>query len=59
MILHYFIDPNQSSYIVNHPSLVTMSQKLSYSETEKLESPDLKVEYLFHPNSYDIYSTYL
>ena len=43
VILHYFEDPFQVSYIVIHPGLFRVSQKLSYSQTGKLESPDLIV----------------
>ena len=43
VILHYFIDPNQASYIVIHLGLFRMTKKLSYSQTWKLKSPDLKV----------------
>jgi len=34
---------NQTSYIVIHPGLIRMTKKLSYFQTEKLGSPDLKV----------------
>ncbi|CAN6860444.1 unnamed protein product [Brassica oleracea] len=35
--------PNQASYIAIHPGLIRMTKKLSFSQTEKLGSPDLKV----------------
>ena len=57
VIFHRFLDPNQTFYIAIHPGLIRMTQKLSYSQTGKLESPDLKVGYLRHPNLYEIYST--
>ncbi|KAL0641365.1 hypothetical protein Bca4012_103819 [Brassica carinata] len=34
--------PNSSSYIAIHPDLMRMTRKLSYSQTGKLGSPDLK-----------------
>ncbi|KAL0745616.1 hypothetical protein Bca101_101892 [Brassica carinata] len=34
--------PNQASYIAIHPGLIRMTKKLSYSQTGKLGSPDLK-----------------
>ncbi|KAL0689702.1 hypothetical protein Bca4012_089380 [Brassica carinata] len=34
--------PNQASYIAVHPGLIRMTKKLSYSQTGKLGSPDLK-----------------
>ncbi|KAL0745324.1 hypothetical protein Bca101_102188 [Brassica carinata] len=34
--------PNTASYIVIHPGLIRMTRKLSYSQTGKLGSPDLK-----------------
>ena len=43
VILHYFMYPYQASYIAVHPGLIRMTKKLSYSETEKLGSPDFKV----------------
>ncbi|KAL0745733.1 hypothetical protein Bca101_101761 [Brassica carinata] len=33
---------NQASYIAIHPGLIRMTKKLSYSQTGKLGSPDLK-----------------
>ena len=41
--LHYFMYPNKASYIAIHPGLIRMTNKLSFSQTEKLGSPDLKV----------------
>ena len=49
--------PNTVSHIVIQPGLIRMTKKLSYFQTEKLGSPDLKVGYLLNPNSYKIYST--
>ncbi|KAL0641829.1 hypothetical protein Bca4012_103680 [Brassica carinata] len=46
VILHYFMYPNEGSYIAIHPGLVRMTKKLSYSQTGKLGSPYLKV---IHP----------
>ncbi|KAL0689701.1 hypothetical protein Bca4012_089379 [Brassica carinata] len=43
VIVHYFMYPNQASYITVHPDLIRMTKKLSYSQTEKLGSSDLKV----------------
>ena len=43
VILHYFMYPYQASYIAVHPGLIRMTKKLSYSQTGKLGSPDLKV----------------
>jgi len=43
MILHYFMYPYQASYIPVHTVLIRMTKKLSYSQTEKLGSLDLKV----------------
>ncbi|KAL0641345.1 hypothetical protein Bca4012_103772 [Brassica carinata] len=34
--------PNTASYIAIHPGLIRMTRKLSYSQTGKLGSPDLK-----------------
>ncbi|KAL0826794.1 hypothetical protein Bca101_050471 [Brassica carinata] len=34
--------PNTASHIVIHPDLIRMTKKLSYSQTGKLGSPDLK-----------------
>ncbi|KAL0746102.1 hypothetical protein Bca101_101379 [Brassica carinata] len=42
-ILHYFMYQNQASYITILPGLIRMTKKLSYSQTGKLGSPDLKV----------------
>ena len=53
--LHYCMYQNQASYIAIHPGLIRITKKLSYSQTGKLESPDLKVEQLIHPNSYQIF----
>ncbi|KAL0836288.1 hypothetical protein Bca101_088177 [Brassica carinata] len=39
--------PNQASYITVHPGLIRMTKKLSYSQTEKLGSPDLKWDRFF------------
>ncbi|KAL0745336.1 hypothetical protein Bca101_101830 [Brassica carinata] len=33
---------NQASYIAIHPGLIRVTKKLSYSQTGKLRSPDLK-----------------
>ncbi|KAL0641092.1 hypothetical protein Bca4012_103784 [Brassica carinata] len=38
---------NQASYIAIHPGLIRMTKKLSYSQTGKLGSPDLKWDSLF------------
>ncbi|KAL0744856.1 hypothetical protein Bca101_101116 [Brassica carinata] len=46
VIIHYFMYPNQASYIVVHPSLIKMTKKLSYSQTGKLGSPSYIA---FHP----------
>ncbi|KAL0640995.1 hypothetical protein Bca4012_103480 [Brassica carinata] len=46
MILHYFMYQNQASYLAIRPGLIRMTKKLSYSQTGKLGSPDLKV---IHP----------
>ncbi|KAL0746066.1 hypothetical protein Bca101_101418 [Brassica carinata] len=43
VILHYFMYQNQASYIAILPGLIRMTKKLSYSQTGKLGSPDLKV----------------
>ena len=43
VILHHFMYPNQASYKVIHPGLIGMTKKLCYSQTGKLESPNLKV----------------
>ncbi|KAL0744948.1 hypothetical protein Bca101_100921 [Brassica carinata] len=45
VILHHFMYPNQASHKVIHPGLIGTTKKLCYSQTGKLESPDLK---LFH-----------
>ena len=37
--------PYRASYKVIHPSLIGTTKKLSYSQTGKLESTDLKVGY--------------
>ncbi|KAL0641791.1 hypothetical protein Bca4012_103398 [Brassica carinata] len=39
--------PNTSSYIAIHPGLIRMTRKLSYSQTGKLGSPDLKWDNFF------------
>ncbi|KAL0641800.1 hypothetical protein Bca4012_103407 [Brassica carinata] len=39
VILHYFMYPNNASYIAIHPGLIRMTRKLSYSQTGKLGSP--------------------
>jgi len=54
VILQYFMYQNHASYIAIHPGLIRMTKELSYSQTGKLGSPDLKVGYLLHPNSYEI-----
>ncbi|KAL0745432.1 hypothetical protein Bca101_102075 [Brassica carinata] len=41
--------PNQASYKVIHPGLIGTTKKLSYSQTAKLESPDLKWDNFFIP----------
>ncbi|KAL0641064.1 hypothetical protein Bca4012_102848 [Brassica carinata] len=38
---------NQASYIAIHPGLIRMTKKLSYSQTGKLGSPDLKWDNFF------------
>ncbi|KAG5374235.1 hypothetical protein IGI04_042454 [Brassica rapa subsp. trilocularis] len=43
VILHHFMYPNQASYKEIHPGLIGTTKKLCYSQTGKLESPDLKV----------------
>ena len=43
VILHHFMYPNQASHKVIHPGLIGTRKKLCYSQTGKLESPDLKV----------------
>ena len=43
VFFHHFMYPNQASYRVIHPGLIGTMKKLSYSQTGKLESPDLKV----------------
>ena len=43
VILHHFMYPNQASHKVIHPGLIGTTKKLCYSQTGKLESPDLKV----------------
>ncbi|KAL0753540.1 hypothetical protein Bca101_091208 [Brassica carinata] len=39
--------PNEASYIAIHPGLIRMTKKLSYSQTGKLGSPDLKWDNFF------------
>ncbi|KAL0641783.1 hypothetical protein Bca4012_103330 [Brassica carinata] len=39
--------PNNASYIAIHPGLIRMTRKLSYSQTGKLGSPDLKWDNFF------------
>ncbi|KAL0745614.1 hypothetical protein Bca101_101890 [Brassica carinata] len=39
--------PNTASYIAIHPGLIRMTKKLSYSQTGKLGSPDLKWDNFF------------
>ena len=34
MILHYFMYPNQTSYIAIHPGLISKTKKMSYSQQE-------------------------
>ncbi|KAL0744738.1 hypothetical protein Bca101_101205 [Brassica carinata] len=41
--------PNQASYKVIHPGLIGTTKKLCYSQTGKLESPDLKWDNFFMP----------
>ncbi|KAL0641448.1 hypothetical protein Bca4012_103236 [Brassica carinata] len=41
--------PNQASYKVIHPGLIRTTKKLCYSQTGKLESPDLKWDKFFMP----------
>ena len=41
--------PNQVSYKVIHPGLIGTTKKLSYSQTAKLESHDLKVDNVVIP----------
>ncbi|KAL0744854.1 hypothetical protein Bca101_101121 [Brassica carinata] len=41
--------PNQASYKVIHPGLIGTTKKLCYSQTGKLESPDLKWDNFFIP----------
>ena len=43
VILHHFMYPNQAFHKVIHPGFIGTTKKLSYSQTGKLESPDLKV----------------
>ena len=43
VIFHHFMYPNQAFYKVIHPGLIGTTKKLWYSQTGKLESPDLKV----------------
>ena len=43
VILHHFMYPNQAFHKVIHPGLIGTMKKLCYSQTGKLESPDLKV----------------
>ncbi|WZZ08455.1 hypothetical protein YC2023_094376 [Brassica napus] len=38
-----FLQSDLASYKVIHPGLIGTTKKLSYSQTGKLESPDLKV----------------
>ncbi|KAL0745989.1 hypothetical protein Bca101_100768 [Brassica carinata] len=38
VILHYFMYPNEGSYIAIHPGLIRMTKKLSYFQTGKLSS---------------------
>ena len=49
--------PYVDSYIAIHHGLIKMTKNLSYSQIGKLQPPDLKVEKLLHPNSYEIYQT--
>ncbi|KAL0746107.1 hypothetical protein Bca101_101373 [Brassica carinata] len=39
--------PNTASQIAIHPGLIRMTKKLSYSQTGKLGSPDLKWDNFF------------
>ncbi|KAL0746110.1 hypothetical protein Bca101_101376 [Brassica carinata] len=39
--------PNTASHIAIHPGLIRMTKKLSYSQTGKLGSPDLKWDNFF------------
>ncbi|KAL0640958.1 hypothetical protein Bca4012_103454 [Brassica carinata] len=41
--------PNQASYKVIHPGLIGTTKKLCYSQTGKLESPNLKWDNFFMP----------
>ncbi|KAL0641709.1 hypothetical protein Bca4012_103635 [Brassica carinata] len=41
--------PNQASYKEIHPGLIGTTKKLCYSQTGKLESPDLKWDNFFMP----------
>ncbi|KAL0641183.1 hypothetical protein Bca4012_103586 [Brassica carinata] len=41
--------PNQASYKEIHPGLIGTTKKLCYSQTGKLESPDLKWDNFFIP----------
>ncbi|KAL0640914.1 hypothetical protein Bca4012_103718 [Brassica carinata] len=41
--------PNKASYKVIHPGLIGTMKKLCYSQTGKLESPDLKWDNFFMP----------
>ncbi|KAL0745526.1 hypothetical protein Bca101_101986 [Brassica carinata] len=41
--------PNQASYKVIHPGLIGTTKKLCYSQTGKLDSPDLKWDNFFMP----------
>ncbi|KAL0745881.1 hypothetical protein Bca101_101604 [Brassica carinata] len=41
--------PNQASYKQIHPGLIGTTKKLCYSQTGKLESPDLKWDNFFKP----------
>ncbi|KAL0745887.1 hypothetical protein Bca101_101593 [Brassica carinata] len=47
VILHYFLYPNTASYIAIHPASIRMTKKLSYFQTGKLGSPDLKWDNFF------------
>ncbi|KAL0745335.1 hypothetical protein Bca101_101829 [Brassica carinata] len=38
---------NKASYIAIHPGLIRMTKKLSYSQTGKMGSPDLKWDSFF------------
>ena len=43
VILHHFMYSHQASYKEIHPGLIGTTKKLWYSQTGKLESPDLKM----------------